>query len=116
MKNGIYLIRPLSDGLKYYSEVSEVNFQDALKVSQVDEDTRARIIIVIDEKIKAVRIPGMMDWQNHSGIAPLTLADSLEAFKETDDKFFDVEYELLRKYIKLNDWKFATRTIEWGIE
>jgi len=104
MKNGIYLIRPLSDGLKYYPEVSEVSFKNALEVSQADEDTRARIIIVIDEKIKAVRIPGMMDWQNHSGIAPLTLADSLEAFKESDDKLFDVEYDILNHYVKLNGW------------
>jgi hypothetical protein len=106
MKNGIYLIRPLSDGLNYYPELSEDNFQKALNISKVDEDTRARIIIVVNEKIRAVRIPGMMDWNNQDGIAPLTLADSLKAFEESKDELFTVEYEVLNHYMKLNAWKF----------
>jgi len=99
MKDGIYLTRPLFDSLKYYAEVSEKSFSEALKLSELNEDTRARIIVVIDNKIKAVRIPGMLDWKNNSSVSALTLEASLAAFEERDDDEFKVEYSILDYYM-----------------
>jgi hypothetical protein len=98
LQDGIYMTNTFSKSVMYLNEVTEVNFKKALKVSESNDDTRSRIIIVINNKIRAVRIPGMLDWKDDESVAPLTLKASIEAFEENSDDDFEVEYYILAAY------------------
>jgi hypothetical protein len=108
LKDGIYMTNTFAKSVMYLEELSEKNFQYALTVSESKDDTRARIIVVVDNKIRAVRIPGMLDWKNDDSVPALTLEASLAAFEEKDDDDFEVEYVILATYITAMDTRSTT--------
>jgi hypothetical protein len=116
LKDGIYMTNTLAKSVMYLDELTEANFQYALTISESRDDSRARIIVVVDNKIRAVRIPGMLDWKNDNAVPPLTLEASLAAFEERDDDDFEVEYVILATYITSmdrNDTRLAELVDGW---